>query len=60
MIHKFSNILGHNLFDTLFVKRINYFIKRGHDQASLQRTAWVVTAWLVIGPFTVGDYAFLF
>ena len=48
-------VVGNNHFDTLFVKRIKYFIKRGYDRAILQRTAC-----LVIDPFTVGHYAFLF
>ena len=55
VIYKLRKILGHNHFDTFFVKRIKYFIKRGYDHAILQRTAG-----LVVDPFTVGHYDFLF
>ena len=52
VIYKLRKILGHNHFDTLFVKTI---IIMGYDRITLQRTAC-----LVVDPFTVCHYAFLF
>ena len=55
VIYKLRKITGHTQFHTLFIKRINYFIKRGYDPTILQRTAC-----LVVNPFTVGHHASLF
>ena len=55
VIYKLRKILGHNHFNTLFVKTIRKFIRRGYDRVILQRTAC-----LVVDPSTVGHHAFLF
>ena len=55
VINKLRKIIGHNYFQTLFVKRIRHFIKKGYDPLILQRTAC-----LVVSPFTVGNHASLF
>ena len=55
LIYKLRKINGSSSFSTLFVKLIKSFIKRGYKHDILQRTSC-----LVIDPFTVGHYAFLF
>ena len=54
MIYKRREIFGHGNLNILFPKRVKN-IKRGHDYTILQRTAY-----LVVRPSTVGNYAYLF
>ena len=55
VIYKLRKILCHSDFHDLFMKKIKAFKKRGYDPLILQRSAC-----LVVDPFTVGRYAFLF
>ena len=55
VIYKLRKILGRSQFHDLFTKKIKAFTKRGYDPLILQRSAC-----LVVDPFTVGRYAFLF
>ena len=55
VIYKLRKILDHSHFHDMFIKKIKAFTKRGYDPLILQRSAC-----LVVDPFTVGRYAFLF
>lgn len=55
VIYRLRKIKGHIHFDTLFVKRIKHFVKRGYDPVVLKHTAC-----MIIDPFVVGSYAALF
>ena len=55
LIYKLRKIIGSTSFPSLFTKIIKSFIKRGYKHNILQRTSC-----LVIDPFTVGHYSFLF
>ena len=55
LIYKLRKIINNTSFPTLFSKIIKSYIKRGYRQDILQRTSCIV-----IDPFTVGHYAFLF
>ena len=55
VVYKLRKILDHKHFNTLFSKRIKHFLKKGYDSKILQHTAC-----LIVDPFTVGNYAFLF
>ena len=55
VIYKLRKIIGTPYFNQVFVKRIKKFIKKDYDPRILQHTAC-----LVVDPFTVGQYAYLF
>ena len=55
LIYKLRKIINNPSFSTLFIKTIKLFAKRGYKRNILQRTSC-----LVVDPFTVGHYAFLF
>ena len=55
VIYKLRKIVEHTHFNSLFIKRIKKFNKKGYDPTILQRTAC-----LVVNPFTVGHHASLF
>ena len=55
LIYKLRKINNSYSFPILFIKIIKSFIKRGYQRNILQRTSC-----LVVDPFTVGHYAFLF
>jgi hypothetical protein len=55
VIYKLRKILFHGNFLLFFSKIIKRFIKRGFDPTILRHTAC-----LVLNPFTVGHFAFLF
>ena len=55
VIYKLRKVIGHIHFNTIFVKRIKRFIKRGYDPLILQRTAR-----MVVSPSTIDNHAILF
>ena len=55
VIYKHRKILGHDDFSGSFEKTIKRFVKRGYDLTILKHTAC-----LMINPFTVERYTFLF
>ena len=55
MVYKLKKIVGSNNFSVQFIKIISHFKKIDYKINVLQQTAW-----LVVNPITVGNFAFLF
>ena len=55
LVYKLKTIVGSNNFSAQFIKIISHHKKIGHNIYVLQQTAC-----LVVNPFTVGNFAFLF
>ena len=55
LVHKLKKIVGSNNFSAQFIKIISHYINIGYHINVLQQTAY-----LVINPITVGNFAFLF
>ena len=54
-MYKVKKIAGSNTFSAQFIKIISHFKKTGYNINVLQQTAY-----LVVNPITVGNFAFLF
>ena len=55
LVYKLKKIVGSNNFSAQFIKIISHYKKIGYNINVLQQTAC-----LVVNPFTVGNFAFLF
>ena len=55
LVHKLKKNFGSNNFSAQFIKIISQYKKIGYNINVLQQTAW-----LVVNPITVGNFAFLF
>ena len=54
-VYKLKKIVGSNIFSAQFIKIINHYKKIGYNIYVLQQTAY-----LVVNPIMVGNFAFLF
>ena len=54
-MYKLKKIVGSNNFSAQFIKIISYYKKIGYNINVLQQTAW-----FVVNPITVDNFAFLF
>ena len=54
-VYKLKKIVGSNNFSAQFIKIISHYKKIGYNINVLQQTAY-----LVVNPITVGNFAFLF
>ena len=55
LVYKLKKIVGSNNFSAQFIKIISHYKKIGYNINVLQQTAY-----LVVNPITVGNFAFLF
>ena len=55
LVYKLKKIVGSNNFSAQFIKIISHYKKIGYNIIVLQQTAY-----LVVNPITVGNFAFLF
>ena len=55
LVYKLKKIVGSNKNSALFIKIISHYKKIGYNINLLQQTAY-----LVVNPITVGNFAFLF
>ena len=55
LVYKLKKIVGSNNFSAQFIKIISHYKKIGYNIKALQQTAF-----LVVNPITVGNFAFLF
>ena len=55
LVYKLKKIVGSNNFSAQFIKIIYHYKKIGYNNIILQQTAY-----LVVNPITVGNFAFLF
>ena len=55
LVYKLKKIVGSNNFSAQFIKIISHYKKIGYNINVLQQTAW-----LVVNPITVGNFAVLF
>ena len=55
LVYKLKKIVGSNNFSAQFIKIISHYKKISYNIIVLQQTAW-----LVVNPITVGNFAFLF
>ena len=55
LVNNLMKIVGSNNFSAQFIKIISHYKKIGYNINVLQQTAW-----LVVNPIKVGNFAFLF
>ena len=55
LVYKLKKIVGSDNFSAQFIKIISHYKKISYNFNVLQQTAW-----LVVNPITVGNFAFLF
>ena len=55
LVYRLKKITGSNNFSAQFIKLVPQYKKIGYNINALQQTAW-----LVVNPITVGNFAFLF
>ena len=55
LVYKLKKIVGSDNFLAQFIKIISHYKEIGYNINVLQQTAW-----LVVNPITVGNFAFLF
>ena len=55
LVYKLKKIVGSNKFSVQFIKIISHYKKIGYNVNVLQQTAY-----LVVNPITIGNFAFLF
>ena len=55
LVYKLKKIVGSNNFSAQFIKIISHYKKIGYNIIVLQQTAY-----LVVNPITVGNFAFIF
>ena len=55
LVYKLKKIVGSNYFSAQFIKISSHYKKIGYNINVLQQTAC-----LVVNPFTIGNFAFLF
>ena len=55
LVYKLKKIVGSDNFSAQFIEIICHYKKIGYNINVLQQTAW-----LVVNPITVGNFAFLF